>query len=172
MSFPTSIDSFTDPSPTDPREGHAQLHADVNAAIVAIETNVPRRAVVTLTSADLLDLDETPITLIAAPGSGKWIDVHHASAALAYGTSTYSGGPPAINYDGVTAITWNGTDPLESVAGSTASTIYTAANFRVGGYLFTELGDTAVVAYADSPLAEGDSDITVILYYTVEDVPA
>lgn len=38
MAFPTTIDSFPNPSASDFRIGHAALHTSVNTAIVALET--------------------------------------------------------------------------------------------------------------------------------------
>ena len=47
-------------------------------------------ATVTLSSADILDLHNTPITLVAAPGAGKWLDLHRYEVYYAYGTADYT----------------------------------------------------------------------------------
>lgn len=38
--FPASLDTLTNPAPTDSRIGHAAQHADVNDAIEAIEAQI------------------------------------------------------------------------------------------------------------------------------------
>lgn len=50
----------------------AQLNG-IAAALYALKTDVTQFATVTLSSAQLLDLHNTPVQLIAAPGAGKAI---------------------------------------------------------------------------------------------------
>lgn len=52
----------------------------------------------TLSSAEILALHSTPIEIVPAPGSGKFIDILSCDVKLNYGTTTYvsSGGAPAL----------------------------------------------------------------------------
>ena len=48
-----------------------------------------RKATVTLSSADILDLHNTPKTIVAAPGSGKFLLPWRAVAVYTFGTTDY-----------------------------------------------------------------------------------
>ena len=53
-------------------------------------TSLVNRIKITLTSAQILALNTTPVTLVAAPGNGKFINVLSAVAKLNYNTTAYS----------------------------------------------------------------------------------
>lgn len=130
-------------------------------------TGIMRKATVTLSSADILALHTTPITAVAAPGAGKWINVHRASGYYNFGTVDYVVTVvPRMAYDGQTAglvqvgaIDY-GQDSIYSVAVSLDdfATVYV---------------NKAVVVMCDgSAITTGDGTLTVTVWYTVEDVPA
>lgn len=59
---------------------------------LAISTNtIPRYKEVTITSAQILDIFDTPVELIPAPGAGKVIKVNSIVAVMANNTIAYIG---------------------------------------------------------------------------------
>lgn len=64
----------------------------------SIDQNLVKRAVVTLSSAQLLGMFAAPVTLIAAPGAGKTIVLEKAILTLSSGTAYASGGNISIKY--------------------------------------------------------------------------
>ena len=121
---------------------------------------------VTLTSAQILALHSTPITLIPAPAAGFAIQVDSVAASLKFGTTAYTG---------ANALTLNYTN------GSGATAITIASSFLDG----SANANTAVAAtspcaiVAAAPIvaavgtanpAAGDSTITMRIIYRI--VPA
>lgn len=72
----------------------------------------------TLSSAEILSLFTSPVTLVSAPGSGKAIHVLNACVKLVYGTTTYTAGAtvrigvgsyiPAISFSSILSGTADG----------------------------------------------------------------
>lgn len=56
------------------------------------DVSTPIVVKVSLTSADILALDTTPITIVAAPGAGFALVVSHMSYRFTYGSVAYTGG--------------------------------------------------------------------------------
>lgn len=140
--------------------------AEWNAEHV-IEGDYLRKATVTLPSADILDLHNTPVTLVAAPGAGKSLMVHRRRVRYTYGTTPY-----------VTDDTWS---LLRYTAGSA---IGDAWDFLSAGFaLLNDVSPDVQVdpANADekaielstdgSVLSGGDGTLTVTVWYSIEDVP-
>jgi len=127
----------------------------------------PTSATVTLSSAQLVDLHNTPVTLVAAPGAGKWLDLHRYEVYYTYGTADY---------------TTNDSGPVIYVGDAAASSAISVASWgssRVvgsAGYLDAVLAADIVngamtVQPAGSVLSDGDGTLTVTVWYTIEDVP-
>jgi len=127
----------------------------------------PTSATVTLSSAQLVDLHNTPVTLVAAPGAGKWLDLHRYEVYYTYGTVDY---------------TTNDSGPVIYVGDAAASSAISVASWgssRVvgsAGYLDAVLAADIVngamtVQPAGSVLSDGDGTLTVTVWYTIEDVP-
>lgn len=79
-------------------------------------------ATVSLSSADILALHTTPITLVAAPGSGKVIVVDTVTYSLTAGVPYVSGGGLEVYHDGLTNTLVNGTNTAQ--LNSATSTIW------------------------------------------------
>lgn len=169
MPYP-DLDSLTNPAATDPRVGHALLHADINEAL----RYGVRKAIVPLSSADILDLHNTPIELVAAPGAGKWLNVHRVVGYYSHGTTEYvaTGGLMFLTFGSTSlgefdclanqdAITLGWKPAATSVPWTT--TIKVAASEAV---------NAALVLSVTDPLTDGDGTLTVTVWYSIEDVPA
>ena len=130
-----------------------------------------RKATVTLSSAQILDLHNTPITLVAAPGAGKFVVPHEVVAYYSFGTIAYtaSGEAPTIRWGGsvsagdaiMTTSRLTGTvDAIDHASGS-------------GGGDASGIVDIALQAkVTDGSFADGDGTLTVTVWYSIEDVPA
>lgn len=91
--FPDAVDSFPDrdalSAETLEASDHAQLHEDLGAAIVAVETRVIddlRRRIVTIPTEQAADIVATPVELVPALGAGKLIVVTHITVEQTLGT--------------------------------------------------------------------------------------
>jgi hypothetical protein len=138
-----------------------------------IEGDYLRKATVTLSSADILDLHNTPVTLVAAPGAGKYLVPHRVVMCYTHGTTSYAtgGGNPIINYAAGATIT-----EVSGVVGQTDDYLVisdgTAGNNDLVGApsLFV---NKAITADGDgNVLTDGDGTLTVTVWYSIEDVPA
>ena len=143
----------------------AQLAADLVATGSLI-----RKATVTLSSADILALHTTPITLVAAPGAGKWLLVHRTVGVLTYGTTAYSVA------DGISPFYDGGGQPLGDLTAmfqASASTVGVSPGASAYSAPLSSAENKAVVLTdgAGDPTL-GDSTATITVWYSVEDVPA
>ena len=145
--------------------------ADWEAAHVI--TGGLQKATVTLSSADILDLHNTPVTLVAAPGAGKWLSVSHASASLTYGTATYAGGSPTPRWkDGAGAeVNFNITDPGSTIAGATASSVASGPADTNGILASADVVNQPLILTSGIAMTTGDSTIAYTVQYTIEDMP-
>jgi hypothetical protein len=175
-SFPGALDTFTNPTASDPQDSpsHSGQHANANDAIEAIEAllgttaapNIIKRATVSVSSADILDLHNTPVTLVAAPGAGKFLVPHRVSWYFEYGTVAYAtdDGEPDIRYasnEGISVSVAIAGLPADNIASRapdldlSSSSVNSALRLTAGGSVFTL----------------GDGTLTFTVWYSVEDVP-
>lgn len=72
-------------------DGGAYVYLEDANGVLNIGTTTAeiKKAVVTISSAELLALPETPVEVIAAPGAGKAIEIVNASAYYVYGGVAY-----------------------------------------------------------------------------------
>ena len=127
----------------------------------------PTKATVTLSSADILALDSTPVTLVGAPGAGKWLNVHRVAAYLTYGTTPYTltDGSPLVRYaPGGSGVTLTGLMPMSEDATLSGPwpQLYSQA---------TTTTNQPIQFVADGALTDGDSTLTFVIWYSIEDVP-
>jgi hypothetical protein len=128
----------------------------------------PTSATVTLSSAQLLDLHNTPVTVVAAPGAGKYIDVHRRSAYYSYGTVVYAGtSVPSIAYDGQAS----GIGSLMGAIDATGDTISASSSASLDEAATVYVNKALVVMSDGATFTDGDGTLTVTVWYTIEDVP-
>lgn len=126
-----------------------------------------RKDTVTLSSADLLDLHNTPVTLVAAPGAGKYLVPTHAVFSFTVGGgSTYN--------ETLSSPTWgfasNGYTGLGTI-GSGLSNGADENRLHLANGNAAMLTNEAIGIKVDGALTDGSHPATVIVYYTIEDVP-
>ena len=162
MAYP-DLDSLTNPLAADPRVGHAALHTSVNEAL----RYGIRKATVTLSSADILDLHNTPVEVVAAPGAGRFLVPHLIVARTSGGTTPYT--VPDAVFIQVGDASWVEVSSLFSVVtGEQVATFIPAAV----NYATTDVENGAITIYSsdDNP-TDGDGTLTVTVWYSIEDVP-
>lgn len=161
MAYP-DIDALTNPLAADPRVGHAALHTSVNEAL----RYGVRKATVTLTSADILALYDTPVEVVAAPGAGKHLVPHLVVPSTSGGTTPYTLADAV--YLSVGDGSWVEVTSLFSLTGARTTTVVPAAvDFATTD---VENGAITIGAVDDNP-ADGDGDVTFTVWYSIEDVP-
>jgi hypothetical protein len=123
-------------------------------------------ASVTLSSADILALDSTPVTLVAAPGAGHWLVVHRVILAVDFATTPYANGDtwPGVYYAGPGPLI-KSLDILSQ--GSSARSMESPT---VGADA-TNTDNVAIVAAGGSASTDGDSTLTITVWYSIETAP-
>ena len=160
---------------TDPGESVWSTPATVATAlapsmVTALEAagyGLLHKATATLSSADILALDSTPQTLVAAPGAGKFIVPHKVVAQYVYGTVAYVvGAQPDVTWEGSSVA---GTLSLNLSGGADVLCFITPAMSNANP---VDIVNKALTLSAGDPLTDGDGTLTVTVWYSVEDVPA
>lgn len=128
-------------------------------------------ATVTLSSADILALHSTTITLVAAPGAGHYILPHRVVWYFAYGTSAYVNSASNITFGYGNAAQQVYSPNTIGSFGYTQDAIW-SDTFLVDGYV-ADLADAAFTVWAgNGAITDGDGTLTVTVHYTIEDVPS
>ena len=128
----------------------------------------PTPAIVTLSSADILDLHNTPVTLVAAPGAGKYLMPHAIVVWVGYVTTPYT-----VSDD--LSIRYVTGDDISLDAATAA--VFNFSGFRKLLLLDDIAGDDGIVnkgieMYVRAgALTGGDGTLTVTVWYTEESVP-
>lgn len=123
-------------------------------------------ATVTLSSANILDLHNTPITVVAAPGAGKFLLLHRVLCQYSYGTAAYvnGDGPPRLTLGAVLYLTIGGLiDQTTDFTRSLAPPDYDGSADPANLALTVDDGGAAHTT--------GDGTLTVTVWYSTEDVP-
>lgn len=121
-------------------------------------------ATVTLSSAQILDLHNTPIELVAAPGAGKWLNVHRVVGYYSHGTTEY------VFTGGLMFLTFGSTSlgEFDATANQDAITPWTTTVKVVA----SEAVNAALVLFVTDAITDGDGTLTVTVWYSIEDEPA
>jgi hypothetical protein len=143
----------------------AQFAADLG---LVAGVDYPTKATVTLSSADILDLHNTPITLVAAPGAGKELLFHRVRAWYSYGTTGYTSGGNVVSL----AYKADASDVFATVGTLSGSVDRSYRSTEDGTHVGANVENQPIVAWADGALVDGDGTLTVTVWYSIEDVPA
>lgn len=125
---------------------------------------------VTISSAQILAMNVTPITLIPAPGAGKAIVLHKILAALAYNTIAYT------SVGGGDDITIRYTDGAGAVIGTIettgfldqATSTYTVLQPAAGSLILP--ANAPVVAFLGGAVTTGNSPVVARMFYDIVDM--
>lgn len=130
------------------------------------------RSEVTLTSAEILALEATPVTIVPAPGAGLMIVPHRMVIKFIGGSVAYTNGS-----SGVSKFTVG--DTVQNIGGSEAIWLVTVApNKRVqilpwastgtAGNPPTEDNAPLQIAFGTADLAAGNGIAEIVAYYHIE----
>ena len=124
---------------------------------------------VTVTSAQMLALQGSPVTLIDAPGAGNYIQVSLVIIFLDYNTVSYvSGGATSIRLDYLTDI--GGSANLVDVFTQNYSIIYETTVPTSNGSptpAVSLINQSVILLNSGDNLVDGDSDVIIKLYYNI-----
>lgn len=144
---------------------------DLGVTNSKLALNIPRTAVVNVTSAEWIAMNATPKLLVAAPGANKMHRVMNVRYEMDYNSVQYTlGGNVAVQYD----LTSSGTGTLASVV--VANTVFNgySADSTVGaqGALASSASTTTVNKglYLSTPTAFASGNSPVQVYVTYETV--
>jgi len=124
------------------------------------------RAEVEFSSAEILA--ESIKDLIAAPGEDKIIVIHRAYCIYTYGTITYTGTTALL--------TLFVTGPISLATCNLASPITQGVSYYANGAVETgalplaSINDQKIEGQIANDLITGDGTVSVVIYYTIEDV--
>lgn len=143
-------------------------HEDHTRGIVDALIAGVRKATVTLSSADLLALDSTPVELVAAPGAGKYLAVHLVTGYYTYGTTVYDyADGVALCYTDIsnTIIV----DLIETLTVATSDTVINKPPADTTGSANSVVNRP--IAMSGTAASTGDGTLTLTVWYSIEDVP-
>lgn len=145
--------------------GNGMLLADAVAqANVLNECECIKSASLTIASADVLQLNSTPLTIVSATGAGTAIEVISASVSIDFNTTAYATNTKLVIGSG------GNKHYLElDCLNATVSTIRKLVDVAVTGTTDTSIVNNSgagISVFGGDPTA-GDSDITVYVLYRV-----
>lgn len=116
---------------------------------------------VALSSAQILALNATPVTLIAAPGAGKRIVLHRALLSFTAGTQYQSGGAVVIRYPTGTVAAIN------TIAAAIINSASNSESVRQGIDAAAVQNDPLEITNATGAFTTGTGTAVVSLWYSV-----
>lgn len=143
--------------------------------VLSVSSGIPAwvqgsaRAAVTVSSAELLTLGSSPVTIIPAPGANKYIVVHKICASYNYGTTAYNFANTESAYFYVGAFWTAFYIPYTTLNLTTDvnGTLLPYQNFFLEVPTNTAL---TLKTYDGGNPSTGDGNWDIVVYYTIEDV--
>jgi len=144
----------------------------------AAAASIFKQVSVTLTSAQLLALSTTPITLVPAPGAGFYIFPTYFTMQYHFGGTAYAGSgscdfiygpPPAVNPTNL-IITYNWTAATSGIIKAAASCTFIGICGE-GLTPYTTVNNAAVVFTAPTAVTAGNGTLTITLNYSILPLP-
>jgi hypothetical protein len=123
----------------------------------------------TLTSAEILALGTTPITLIAAPGAGKAIFVKNVYSRINYNTTTYSSVQLNIKINGASDGLASFTQQFLSSTVTRFGTASVAYDFAYNSSNTNILENAALQIYTSANPTAGNSTMDILVEYQILD---
>ena len=142
------------------------VKAYVDTEVASSSGNL-KRVSVSVSSAELLAINSTPKTLIAAQGVDQVIILHRAYCEYTYGTTTYAGDTTLVIEYGGTAYKLS-SDAFNINATSSRYAIYSSVN--ISNSVDDLANKAAILTTASSDPTTGDGTFKIWLEYTVIDV--
>ena len=139
----------------------------VDAEMLSFTLASTLTATLTISAAQMIELNSVPLTVIAAPGDTKIISVTKASLYLDYNTAAYAGGSSVqLVYSAAPTISvWS--SPSASVTG----TVDTFSQMAISStQLVAFRNNSLMVTNLTSNFTTGDSPVTVFVEYTILDI--
>jgi hypothetical protein len=150
-------------------DANGNLVSPIGSSVIIPSANIDPQVIqykkVTLTPAQVLLLFTTPISLIAAPGAGKFIQVLDALFFVQFGTAQYTAGGVVSLVEGAVNIA---TTTAALINGAAANLVIQPAFPLLATSNSVGTGNSAVtIQAATQNFASGDSPIDVHLWYAV-----
>jgi hypothetical protein len=140
--------------------------------------SVFKQVSVTLTSAQLLALSTTPITIVTAPGAGFFIFPTYYTMEYHFGTTAYAGSgscsfiygpPPVVNPTNLLTL-YNWTAATSGIIKAAASCGFIGICGE-GLTPYTTMNNAAVVFTAPTAITGGNGTLTITLNYSILPLP-
>jgi hypothetical protein len=119
----------------------------------------------TITSAQILSSNSSPVELIAAPGAGSFIAITNMIFSIDYNSAAYVGGDVAIRYSGGANI-----DPSVEINGILALTADSFVIEKPEDNTFTSINEAVQFYNQTGNPTTGNSDIKYKIWYTIETI--
>lgn len=141
----------------------------VEESMLAFTLSSYLTATVTIPTASVLTLNATPITIVAAPGAGKYIEVISATAQMTFVSAAYATNTTLrLICDGASVAQLQDTAILISTV--TKNTKFKDVTSATAGQTQIIANAALEVDVATGDPTLGDSDLTVIVVYRIVDV--
>lgn len=133
-----------------------------------IATDVLQSVTMTLTSAQIKTLHSVPVTVVAAPGAGKYIEFVSAVTEVVFGTLQYqSGGTTNYNIGGISV---GGSLANTAINNAVANNLYQAvpaAFSSAGTDLSSVLLNAALILSSTVDFTSGDGTLIIQVQYRI-----
>ena len=150
-----------------------QSGANLKATIELLKNNIGiLKKKVTVTSAQLLTLGTVPVTIIAAPGANKYLNIQSVCVSYNYGSVAYDFSINESPYLFIGSGNWTGYQIPYTTMNGGADFIRKLYNHNALSAELTVSANTALTlgtGISTDP-TQGDGDLDLVVYYSIEDV--